>query len=186
MSYASRFSIRSVASAALILAAACVGDATAPADAWIADLSPAESAIVTVDSNFVLRAEHGALWGDIPFQFTNLSDRGMSLPNCNGTYPIVLEKRNGDAWDYAWSGTMMGCISPPLVVESGATMSGAQTIAAGLPGSNYAPLFASPTVDGTYRLVLASVHWAFDEAGNRGVLVPERLRTSNEFTIRVE
>jgi hypothetical protein len=169
-----------------MLISACGPDTTAPTSSDASDLSPDHFSIVTAESEIVLRSGRAVLTGEIPFQFTNLSERSVSLPNCNRTYPVVLEKWNESDWVQAWSGVMMGCVSPPILVGAGEVFADTLKIFAGQDGTQYYPQFTSDPIDGTYRLALARAYWDYDEEDDRGALLPERLRISNEFTIRVE
>lgn len=72
------------------------------------------------------------------------------------------------------------------MVAPGEVLSDSTVLIAGQPGTDTYPQFTSNPIDGTYRLTLAGAYWDYDEDRNRGVLLPEGLRVSNEFTLSVE
>ena len=81
---------------------------------------------------------------------------------------------------------MMGCISPPILVAPGEILSDSMPVVAGQPGTITYPQFTDRPVEGNYRLAVAGAFWDFAADVGHGVLLPERLRLSNGFSIRVE
>lgn len=180
-----RYAIRSCVLALALLATAC-RESTGPGDRVTANLASDEFAVTTADSAFVLRLQQGVLVGRIPFDFTNVSNQTVSVPNCNGGYRVVLERWHQDGWQYAWSGAQLGCLAPAIQIAPGETLPGSFGIYAGYGEARAIPLFPEGPVAGTYRIVIAIAYWDYVFARNTGTLLPERLRISNEFTIRVE
>lgn len=156
-------------------------------DITFANLTGESMTILAVEAELVLQSGLNVLSGTISYELTNLSERTISIPNCNGTYQLILERLSGDRWVEAMSGAMMmGCISPPIVVAPGEVLTDSMLLVAGQPGTTTYPQFVSAPDGGHYRLALGAAYWDFDAARGEGVLLPERLRISNEFTIRID
>lgn len=179
--------IRAIALASLLAAFACRSNITALRGDPLSDSAPDVPAIVPDGTEFLLQSGQDVLSGVIPFTFTNHSDQPASIPNCNGTYSLVLEKESNDSWVKALSGDMMmGCLSSPIVIAPGGVMVDTLRIIAGHQGSITYPQFIDKPAGNIYRLSIARVYWDYDEDEGRGLLLPEGLRTSNNFTIRVK
>lgn len=110
----SRSIVRAASLAAVFHFAACQGESTGPSGEPATSSAAEDPAIVTEATDVVLRSGSTVVSGVISFHFTNRSERAVSIPNCNGTYPLILERPRGERWVKALSGEMlMGCMSPP-------------------------------------------------------------------------
>lgn len=170
----------------LAFLAACNGDVTQPS-LNPADAVNSEASVRTGASIYHLaRTTHG--WeGEIDFEFTNVTDRLVSLSNCNGLYGVILEKWQGSDWKGAWSPIHPRCQSSPIELHPGQTRHDTIGVFGGFPESNGVPQFEVDEIDGIYRLVIVAAFWAYDHDGpTRGELIPLERRASNAFEIRTE
>jgi hypothetical protein len=143
-------------------------------------------AIVTSAYSYELQRTSVAWTGQIPFTFTNVSDRTISLLNCNGAYSLRLEKLVNGSWARAWSPVLPMCLSQPIRRTPGQTIAGDIGIFSGLPGSDVHPQFEVPEIEGTYRIVIDSGFWNYDHDGPPwGQVPPLEYRVSNSFEIRL-
>jgi hypothetical protein len=142
------------------------------------------STLSTDASSYVLEPDGVGLRTVIGLSFTNPSNQPMYIVNCHGGLNTTLEKRVNGEWVPYWSPALLMCLSPPIVIEPGETLTRSLAIWGALPGSNAGPAWASADVEGTYRMVLGSLVWNYTTEGQRfGDPVPVGLRTSNEFTL---
>jgi hypothetical protein len=96
----------------------------------------------------------------------------------------MLQKERSGKWYDAWEPFGTPCVSPPVVIEPGATFSDTLALMGAPPGSNVLPAFVFPEIEGVYRLVWSQ---AFarpaDSAGDEGQRLEERYRVSNPFVL---
>lgn len=164
--------------------AGCAGMDPAGPDGQYTGLS-AGSGLTLDASSYLLEADWVGLKTVIGISFTNRSPRTMYIVNCQGGLSTTLEKRIDDRWVPYWSPTMLMCLTPPITIKPGATLTRSVTVWGALPGHNAGPEWASDDVAGTYRMVLGSVVWNYTTKGQRfGDPVPLELRTSGEFELR--
>jgi hypothetical protein len=143
------------------------------------------NALRTDAASYVLEPHGVGLKTVIGMSFTNQSQQRMYIVNCHGGLSTALEKRVNGSWVPYWSPAMLMCLSSPIVVEPGATLTRSVTVWGALPGTNAGPAWASADVEGTYRMVLGSLVWNYTTDGQGfGDPVPLGLRTSNEFALR--
>jgi hypothetical protein len=170
--------------ATLLAVAGCVGSEPVSLEARLAGLA-AGSALQTDGERYVLEPAGGGLQTVIGMSFTNPSDQPMYIVNCQGGLNTPLEKRVDGRWVPYWSPVLLLCLSPPIVVEPGATLTRSLTIWGALPGNNAHPAWASADVEGTYRMRLEGLVWNYRTTGQEfGAPVPAEARISNEFTLR--
>lgn len=168
-----RFSV--MIPAALLLACA---DPTGPRE---------DPALQTNETEYVLTSDDRSLQGEIPFAFTNRTESMVSVVNCQGRAPPILEKRVMDGWVLAWAAVRQLCLSPPIEIAPGETYGDTLRVRAGLPSSRIQPTFAVDEVEGIYRMVWTDVVHDFDfDRQGLGDLLPPEDRISNSFILRVE
>jgi hypothetical protein len=145
----------------------------------------ADSRLTTDAESYVLEPDGVGLGTVIGLSFTNPSNQPMYIVNCHGGLNTTLEKRVNGEWVRYWSPALLMCLSPPIVVGPGETLTRSLAIWGALPGNNVEPAWASADVEGTYRMELGSLVWNYSAGGQPfGDPVPVELRTSNEFTLR--
>lgn len=76
----------------------------------------------------------------------------------------------------------MACLSPPVIIPSGASSLETFELFGAPAGGNLFPQFTTPDPSGIYRLVWYNLVWHNEGAG--GVPVPEQHRYSNSFVLR--
>jgi hypothetical protein len=166
---------------------AIVGCATADPvspDEWLAGFEDG-SGLRTNATSYVLEPDWVGLKTVIGIRFTNPSPQTMYIVNCRGGLGTTLEKRVNGAWVPYWAPVLMMCLSEPIIVKPGETLTRDVPVWGALPGNNAGPEWASANVEGTYRMVLGNVVWNYTTEGQRfGDPVPQALLTSNEFTLR--
>jgi hypothetical protein len=136
---------------------------TAPGPAEAPD--PGDAVVVTDRSSYTLqRGSHG--WqGEIAFEYTNATDRTISILNCRETFGLRLEKLEAGEWIAAWNPVVLMCLSRPIEIKPGATYRNTLDVFGGFQGSNHHPQFQVDEIDGTYRLVIESAYWNYDHDG---------------------
>jgi len=108
------------------------------------------------------------------------ADRTLYIMNCNGATGITLQRKVGEAWEWAWLITMSACVSPPIVVPSG----GEHTAQIRLHEEPGAVMPRRRIESGTYRVVWTGVLTSFDaNAQGWGPELPLEERVSAPFTI---
>jgi hypothetical protein len=115
--------------------------------------------------------------------FVNRTSDTAYIPNCHGASSMRLDKLVGDEWRPAWSPVVSLCLSAPIVVGVGATYTTQIFASGGDLGSNTAPQFAFPEIDGEYRFVWLSLQT--DPEPESGNLFPFETRVSNRFRLSV-
>jgi hypothetical protein len=163
--------------AASSLAGCALQNAAAPA--------PQEAAIRTDQPSYVLERRPSGWEVEIGFEYTNRTDRTISLLNCRGAFGFELQKWEGGAWVTAWVPALPLCLSPPIEIAPGATFPRTLAIFAGHPESNVHPQFRVDDPEGSYRIVVTSAFWDYDHDGPPwGTPVPLEHRASNTFELR--
>ena len=120
----------------------------------------------------------------IPFTFTNRTAEAVSLVNCNGSFTIVLERKEGSTWVPRWGTISHLCLSPPLTVSPNHILVDTLDLFAGPFGSNHYPQFETVDPQGTYRLVLPGMVWSYDpDVQGFGTQLPIAERVSNDFLL---
>jgi hypothetical protein len=166
-----------------LLAACALQAPTGPGPAEALD--PGDTPIVTDRTSYTLqRGSHG--WEtEIVFEYTNATERTISLLNCNGSFALRLEKLDAGEWVSAWGPPIPMCLSRPIEIARGDRYATTLSVFGGFPGTNTYPQFQVEPVDGTYRLVIESAYWGYDHDGPPwGEQVPLEERVSHTFEIR--
>jgi hypothetical protein len=146
-----------------------------------------EPAIVMAESVLVLEGDEWGWRGEIGYTFRNRTERTISLLNCNGGYGLQLERWDGAEWVVAWSPALLMCLSAPIELAPGETLSRTLGVFGGRPDSNMHPRFAVSEIEGTYRLVITAALWDYDHDGPPwGTPVPVEHRSSGPFEVRVD
>lgn len=161
---------------AVHLAAAC----SSPVDL---DRDP-EAPIQTERLQYELQRTDDAVQADISYTFTNKTETPVFIVNCNGSTAVRLEKRVEGQWTVAWGNIVPACLSPPIVVDAGESVTRTLFVYGGDPGCSCAPKFSVEDREGIYRIVLTNVLESFDEDAYRfGPTAPKRYRVSNAFQL---
>jgi hypothetical protein len=138
----------------------------------------------TVSGKYRLATTATERHGTSGASFTNTTGSTVYIILCGNTALLRLEKRVSERWQVAYQPacTMEG--RAPIEVRQGATYRDTATVIDML-AANSAPKFMVSPIEGTYRAVYAGFSsWDPGTAGGPpGELLPEDLRTSNEFTI---
>ena len=141
----------------------------------------------TDSASYTLRSTSPWYQTTIGVTFTNRTNTAANFVNCNGGTGVQLEKLINGTWTTVWSPILLACLSPPIVVASGAKFQTAIHVFAGDVGSNFYPQFTVADIPGTYRAVWTEVVANYTTAGQSfGELLPLEHRTSNTFTLAVE
>lgn len=121
----------------------------------------------------------------IGYSFTNTGSTPLFIQNCGGATGIALEKRVDGAWMAVWGNIVPACLSQAIALLPGQSLEGELLVDAGLPLCQCgAPPFATPEVEGVYRMVFTSVLDAQTGDGfAAGDPVPVARRSSNRFAL---
>jgi hypothetical protein len=164
---------------AVLMAACSSRDTVGPADS-----AAGEPPITTDAQAYTLVADEHGFRTEIAIRFRNVTPRKMYIVNCHQILAPTLEKRVGDAWQPFWHGSTPLCLTPPIVIRAGDVLERTLRIWGSVPPASSHPQFASPDVEGTYRLVLHAVVFAYNpDREGFGEPVPLQYRVSNEFTL---
>lgn len=145
---------------------------------------PGEEPIRTDRSLYVLEEGTAGWETEIRFDYTNRSDRTISIANCHEGFSLRLEKRQGGEWAPAWSPPVLLCLSSPIEIRPGRTYSRRLRVFGGYPDNESHPKFEVDELDGTYRLVVEAAYWRYDHGGPPwGQQVPLEHRVSGDFEI---
>ena len=119
----------------------------------------------------------------IPFSIENTGTVPLYQVGCITPPQPLLERREGDEWQLAFSGVERACLSPPFIIEPGTTRQDTFKVEGALPGQNFFPTFTLPAA-GEYRLNFEFYSSLTDEMHPHGEdLLPEGLRVSNVFRV---
>lgn len=125
-------------------------------------------------------------WGtQISWSFQNISPDTVYAVNCNGATTIAVERREAGGWEVHWAPLTNACLSPPVAIPPGETLSGRLDLWGAPPGGNVGPEFRDTTFSGVYRLAWWNLVHHYDPAKpGFGDTVAVRHRVSNEFALR--
>lgn len=123
---------------------------------------------------------------EVRHEFENRTGSDVFVVNCNGGFPIILDRLEAGTWVPRWGPAVNDCLSPPILIPAGSTFSETLRVFAGHPGSNVVPQFPDEDIDGTYRLRWLNALSSFDERARPfGTEIPEEFRVSNPFSLTV-
>jgi hypothetical protein len=109
--------------------------------------------IRTDRTSYTVRDTNGLASLTIQMIYTNNTGKPVYIPTCRGPQPPRLQKQVGDTWVVAFSPNILACESAPIEVAPGDSYPYTFRVLAGMPGSNYAPRWASSEIPGTYRVL---------------------------------
>ena len=117
--------------------------------------------------------------------FTAPADRTVYLTNCNGAFPMGLQRRVGkDTWGHAWAAEMNACLSEPIVIPPGGRHSGTMTVQPGADAVVSSRRTETKIEGGVYRAVWYGALTSFDfRARPFGEELPLEQRVSAPFVI---
>jgi hypothetical protein len=118
----------------------------------------------------------------IPFEYRNGTGDAIAIVNCHGGLNIGLEKRVAGTWQPFYWPILLECLSPPITIARGALYTNTASIYGALPGSNIFPAFATPDLNGEYRLVWSGLVHNYDD-GKRNFGDPVGPLPSNPFLL---
>lgn len=143
-----------------------------------------EPAIVT-DGNVFTVGDFGVMrQGWIPHTFTNRTEGPIFIVNCNGEFEMVLERKVGNTWQPFWQAIVDTCLSPPIEIEAGETLTKTLFIYGFAPDDNQGPTLAPES--GPFRIRWGDLVYTYEPAPPWGEPIPEELRISNEFDLVFE
>ncbi len=169
----------------LVLALVACGDRDGPFHPYTSGGGDGEAGIRMGAGIFVLDAEGPGWYGVLTYSITNVTRRTISLPNCNGGFPLRLERWSGKEWKRAWSPALNDCASPPIVIEPGEDRALQLGVFGAHPDTpSWSPRFESMPIDGIHRLVVTRAFWDGTGYGpSPGDPVPVEHLTSRAFWI---
>lgn len=144
-----------------------------------------ERLIQTESLAYDLRSDGLGLRVEIGYVFTNRTGATVYLVNCRGAFALRLEREVEAVWRTAWGPVLNQCLSPPIVIESGATFVDTLHVWGGPPGSNSYPQFDTDDPSGTYRIVWEAALSSYQDRLPFGPQIPLEARISNRFTLRM-
>ncbi len=140
----------------------------------------------TDTDSFTLSLADGPYYrADIPYRFTNRTGAPVYVVNCNGDVSPSLDRYDDDRWSLAWSPEMNGCLSLPIVIESGASYADTLRFAAGIDGNLSFNQIEWSRDSATFRLNWVQALSSFADTLPFGPQIPLEHRVSNPFTLRI-
>ncbi len=142
--------------------------------------------IETGQRSYTLIPSNDGLATAIDYVFTNRTGGAVYIPNCNGAFPITLERKDGGEWREVWAPVLFACLSPPIVVEPGASFSDTLQVWGALPGASTPMQFDREDPSGVYRMVWKDVVSSYDrDQYPFGTEIAKEYRVSNAFDLVV-
>ena len=80
-------------------------------------------------------------------------DTTVFLENCNGAFPVGLQRLDGSNWVDAWAAEMNACLSPSIAVAPGESRTTTMTVASGVDAAVDSRRTPTKVGAGTYRAV---------------------------------
>ena len=144
-----------------------------------------EALVQTQGTEFDLVSRNGMLEGSVPYTYRNTLPDTLYIVNCLGQVAASFQKKSGDTWQNFWSPTVLLCLSPPVKIAPGTSITGTARIYGSRAGANSYPQLPNGDLTGTYRLLISPVVFHYTDRGQRfGAPVPLEQRVSNEFRLR--
>lgn len=143
--------------------------------------------VETDASRYVLREGPFAPETTIVTTFTAPADRAVYLMNCNGIWPMVLQRQVGNTWTDVWPVTMAVCLSPPVVIPAGQRRSAPLTVTSGADAVVSSRRTEIKIERGMYRVVWHGVRTSYDPNATPqyGEELPLEQRVSAPFHLEV-
>ena len=169
-----------------VLTGACSNDgSTADVSGPEASRQSSEALVRTQGSEFQLSVSDGMLKGRVPYTYRNTLADTLYIVNCRGFVAASIQKKSGNTWTDFWSPIVLSCLSAPVKIAPGASLSGVAEIYGSRPGTNTFPTLPTGDLTGTYRLLISPVVHNYNDRGQGfGDPVPLEQRVSNEFRLR--
>ena len=137
----------------------------------------------TEEVRYQLRPDWVGLAVDIPYVFENRTGAPVYLVNCNGAFPLRLERLEGAGWIPAWGPGINHCLSHPIIIDAGAVFPDTLRVWGALPGGDVGPQFDVSDPTGTYRIVWMAALSSFQNHLPFGPEIPLAHRISNSFLL---
>ena len=175
----------------LVLLTGCIGEGPTQGELPIVERD-VEAPFQTDSLSYGLRpALQGvpALVARIGISFTNATgDTIRVLERCQDGPRMILEREVEGGWLQAWESAGPACIGLYREVPPGSGYQDTVDFFGGLRGSDHWPQFELDDLDGVYRLRWVEVVREFDPFAPVPQVepIPERLRISNRFHLRME
>jgi hypothetical protein len=140
--------------------------------------APRALSIQTDSVAYTLASAAYGYHGSIGFAYTNSNDLPVYIPNCAGSFSLVLQKEVGGQWVSAWMPDVLLCSSAPIVVQPGAEYRYIVHVLHCFPLSNCGPSFTVSEIPGQYRILLPVVYGTGPRAFTEDLI-------SNTFSIGI-
>jgi hypothetical protein len=134
---------------------------------------------------YELRQDALGLGTEISYVFENRTGAPVYVVNCNGAFALRLERWSAGEWAPSWGPFLNQCLSPPIVINAGATLADALHVWGATPGSNTYPQFETSDPSGVYRIVWLAALSSFQNRLPFGPEIPLEFRVSNEFRLEL-
>ena len=102
---------------------------------------------------YTLRRDGDGLTASIGWIFRNPVADTIQVVHCNGHIIMDLQMRTAEGWDYVWRAMTNGCLSAPIEIAPGDSLSGRMEVWGAEPGHPNLPTFTTADLDGEFRLV---------------------------------
>ncbi len=123
----------------------------------------------------------------IEMVFTNRSATPIYIGNCNGAFPVMLQKLEGASWLTIWSPDVTICSSKAIVIAPAGSLTTRVQPQGTYPDFHWNPQSETQIGHGTYRLIIRWVYSSVDGAGLvTGNQVPQDQRLSNRFRLSLD
>jgi hypothetical protein len=124
--------------------------------------------------------------GVIGVDFGNQTGATASVPNCNGSTELHLEKMVGGVWTRVWSPAIPACESPVITIGPATHYPTSIFVFGAYPGENAEPKFSTSDITGLYRAVWDDIRSGYQSDTATGALLPMGQRVSNRFVLLLQ
>lgn len=135
---------------------------------------------------YELRRDARGLGTEISYVFENRTGAPVYLVNCKGSFALRLERWSAGGWAPSWDPVLYQCLSPPIVIDAGATSAHTLNVWGAAPGSNAYPQFEASDPTGVYRIVWLAALTSFQDRLPFGPEIPLEFRVSNWFRLEIQ
>ena len=134
------------------------------------------------DTVVILGDSFPRLGVEIPYTYTNPTDRSIYIVQCRVPPAFVQRLSESGTWELFW-GISLSCLSEPTVIEPSDSFSSILQFRAAEYGvGGLSPSFSMSDLNGTYRIVFLNVvHSDNPNQYPNGSPLPEGERVSNPF-----